>query len=105
MPGWQSNNPRRNRLPGNWKEIRHQVFRRDGGYCCIPLSNGARCTNAATQVDHILAGDDHSLSNLQSICDQHHAAKSSSEGAVAYNAKKKANDKKFRREEKHPGLR
>ncbi|WP_159795672.1 HNH endonuclease [Puerhibacterium puerhi] len=103
MPGWTNSN-RRDRLPKDWQAIRHRVFRRDGGRCCIPLPDGRRCPNAATQVDHIIPGDDHSLDNLQSICDDHHRVKSSSEGARALNAKKAQNAKKFLRPERHPGL-
>jgi hypothetical protein len=37
----------------------------------------------ATDVDHIVAGDDHEPSNLQALCRFHHARKSAREGASA----------------------
>ncbi|MCY0933643.1 hypothetical protein [Streptomyces sp. H34-S4] len=55
-------------------------------------------------MDHIEPGDDHSLSNLRSLCSWHHKQKSSREGAAAYAAKRRAIQKKFRRTEQHPGL-
>jgi hypothetical protein len=55
-------------------------------------------------VDHIRPGDDHSLSNLRSLCSYHHRIKSSQEGAAAKAAKQRAMNKRFRRDEQHPGL-
>lgn len=103
MPGW-AGSTRRNRLPKDWPKIRHRIFRRDGGQCCIKLEDGSRCPSAADQVDHIFAGDDHSDGNLQSICEYHHKIKSSSEGAVARNKKRAQIANKFARPERHPGL-
>ena len=103
MPNWEGST-RRSRLPKDWKQIRNRVFRRDGGRCMIRQLDGTRCPNAATQVDHILAGDDHRLENLQAICDQCHSTKSGREGAAASNRKKAQVAKKFKREERHPGL-
>lgn len=100
---WQGSD-RRERLPANWQTIRKQVHRRDESRCAVPLPSGKRCNEPATDVDHIINNDDHSLSNLRCICDWHHKAKSAREGAMAYNAKMKHSRQKFRREEKHPGL-
>jgi 5-methylcytosine-specific restriction enzyme A len=58
----------------------------------------------ATDVDHIRPGDDHSESNLRSLCGFHHQKKSSHEGGAAMAAKRRDIEKKFRRQEAHPGL-
>ena len=57
---------------------------------------------AATEVDHIVPGDDHSRSNLTSTCWRCHAKKSSMEGVEARRAKR---DRRRRIEERHPGER
>jgi 5-methylcytosine-specific restriction endonuclease McrA len=42
------------------------------------------CCNAeSTEVDHVNAGDDHSLLNLQGICQPCHGRKSAQEGQAA----------------------
>lgn len=87
MANWNGST-RRSRLPKNWKSIRARVFRRDGYRCVIPLPNGVRCPGAAEECDHIFAGDNHDLANLQSLCHYHHSAKSGREGAAASQARK-----------------
>jgi 5-methylcytosine-specific restriction endonuclease McrA len=84
---WANSN-RRARLPRDWNARRAQVFRRDNFRCVIPLPDGTRCPGAAEECDHIFPGDNHSLSNLQSLCSWHHKQKSSREGADALAAKK-----------------
>lgn len=75
---------RRERLPHNWKRIRAYVLDRAGYQCeWIRYDTTARCTELATDVDHIERGDDHEPSNLQALCRWHHARKSSSEGGSA----------------------
>lgn len=103
MPNWEGSD-RRSRLPADWPKIRRRVLRRDGGQCTALDQAGARCVELATDVDHIEPGDNHSPSNLGSLCDWHHKQKSSREGAAAYAAKRRALEKKFRRTEQHPGL-
>lgn len=76
---WQTSN-RRSRLPANWQRLRSQVLRRDNHRCQWEDHLGIRCNLTATDVDHIIAGDDHRIDNLQSLCAAHHAFKSSSEG-------------------------
>src|SRR5690606_39444957 len=70
---WSTSN-RGERLPRNWRRIRAIVLER-AGYRCewIRIDTGERCTEVATDVDHILAGDNHSLNNLQALCRYHHA--------------------------------
>lgn len=103
MAGWASSD-RRERLPANWVVIRKRILRRDGGQCTERLNTGARCPEVATDVDHIRPGDDHSDSNLTSLCGWHHSRKSSREGGIAYAKKKRQHAAKFRRSEDHPGL-
>jgi 5-methylcytosine-specific restriction enzyme A len=94
---WQGST-RKARLPRNWPAIRSRILKRDGGVCHVCLGPGA------DGVDHLVAGDDHSDSNLAAIhhnvapfC---HRGKSSREGGQA-----SARRPKERREvETHPGL-
>lgn len=100
MP-WE-NSTRRQRLPRNWPSIRQQVFRRDRDLCQVRLEDtGTICGDPATEVDHIVAGDNHDLSNLQAICTWHHRRKSSAEGAAA----RPKFESRFRKPEAHPGAR
>lgn len=103
MPQWAGSD-RRSRLPANWASIRSRVLRRDGSQCTAVSHDGVRCAEPATDVDHIVAGDDHREANLRSLCGWHHQRKSSAEGAAALARKRRANDRKFRRTEDHPGL-
>jgi 5-methylcytosine-specific restriction endonuclease McrA len=89
---------RKARLPSDWKRRRVKVLRRDG-YSCQAIEQGRRCGAPANQVDHVIAGDDHSLDNLQSLCASHHAKKSSQEGVAA-----RAKYPNKRPPESHPGL-
>ncbi len=96
MPGSWAGSDRRRRLPGNWEsELRPAVLRRDGHRCQVRLE---RCTGLASEVDHVRAGDDHSLINLQAACGPCHRMKSSREGSAA-------RPSMFRPAEEHPGLR
>lgn len=80
------NRKRKSELPGNWQSLRRMVIARDGGRCVAALTDGTRCVEAGNQVDHIVRGADHSLSNLQLLCVWHHTRKSSAEGAAARRA-------------------
>jgi 5-methylcytosine-specific restriction enzyme A len=87
------------RLPADWWKRRQRVLRRDGHRC--QLRYPGICTVVASHVDHRVAGDDHSLSNLQAACPACHGRKSAVEG-VAARAAKQASRK--RQPEPHPGL-
>lgn len=69
---------------------------------------GNRCPELATEVDHVQRGDDHSEANLRSICEYHHRKKSSIEGGQArmeqWKKQRAEIDRRFRRDEQHPGL-
>lgn len=84
MPGrWRGSN-RRQRLPKNWPELVAEVHRRSGRRCEFVLPSGGRCPRYADGgVDHIVADDNHALSNLRDSCHHHHGRKSSAEGAAA----------------------
>lgn len=101
------NTDRRARLPVNWDSIRRRVFAVKGDKCVWRIYDGTLCGKPANQVDHIKAGDDHSISNLQPLCQEHHARKSAREGYDAYRKAKavarwKA-ERRFGWKEEHPG--
>ena len=95
---------RRSRLPRHWPLIRESVLRRDGHRCQVVLASGRKCLRSATEVDHIIAGDNHDESNLSSICSDHHRKKSAGEGYAAMNARRREIQNRFRRSEDHPSL-
>ncbi|MFE5570529.1 HNH endonuclease [Amycolatopsis japonica] len=75
MSAW-SGSDRAARLPRTWPTIRRRVLR------CDPTCRV--CWSApATEVDHIVPGDDHRETNLQGICSPCHASKSGREGGRA----------------------
>ncbi|BDM70626.1 hypothetical protein HEK616_41130 [Streptomyces nigrescens] len=89
MPGmigggmaWEGST-RRSRLPKNWAQICKRIKRRDGYRCTMIYEVGGRCTQAGTDVDHIVPGDDHGDDNLRLLCRWCHARKSGQEGASA----------------------
>ncbi|AWY03823.1 HNH endonuclease [Gordonia phage Nedarya] len=91
---------RRQRLPKDWElKYRLPVLSRDRWLCQI---NGPGCKRAARDVDHIVAGDNHSHDNLQAVCDACHRKKSSAEGN---SAKAKLKAQRRRPTERHPGRR
>lgn len=82
MSGGWAGSDRRDRLPSDWPARRAKVLARDG-YRCTEQTPQGRCVARATDVDHVVRGDDHSLANLTSLCSSHHAAKSAREGVEA----------------------
>lgn len=100
---WE-NSDRKARLPANWAALRQIVLTRCGGRCEEHMRSGKRCRDRATDVDHIVPGDDHSVGNLRGICAWHHKRKSGQEGAAASAARQAAITAKLtRKPEKHPG--
>lgn len=93
---WKTN--RAQRLPGNWKSLREQVKRRANGQCQQDTPQG-RCTEPGSECDHITAGDDHTLTNLQWLCVDHHREKTITEAQTA----RRAVGRK-REPMSHPGL-
>lgn len=99
MPGWEGST-RKQRLPHDWQARRRRVLERDG-YRCTRVESGRRCPAVATDCHHVDDDDDHSETNLASLCGWHHACESSKQGGVARG--KKYSEK--REPERHPGLR
>ena len=100
--GWEGSD-RVSRLPKNWKTLRARILRRDNYLCQELLPTKSICGKIATEVDHILAGDDHRESNLRSLCKYHHSLKSSREGNEARVKKRKEISSRLRRkEDEHP---
>jgi len=67
---------RRRRLPPDWGRRRQRILGRDP-ICAI-------CRRAwATEVDHIVNGDNHDDTNLQGLCAQCHKRKTQAEAEAA----------------------
>ncbi|TQF03921.1 HNH endonuclease [Kitasatospora acidiphila] len=79
---WQGSN-RRSELPSDWSSRRQAVLARDGYQCTWIESTSQRCTEKATDVDHIIPGGSHEPANLRALCSWHHSRKSSAEGNAA----------------------
>ncbi|KOX33407.1 HNH endonuclease [Saccharothrix sp. NRRL B-16348] len=88
----------------DWVRIRARILKRDGYRCTHLDESGVRCAEPASDVDHVLRGDDHRDANLTSLCGWHHRQKSSREGAAARAANWRRHNAKLRRSEKHPWL-
>lgn len=58
-----------------------------------------RCSAVGTDCDHVIRGDDHSLTNLEWLCARHHSIKTAAEGAEAKAAKRASGRRK---PEQHP---
>ncbi len=104
MTGRWATSTRRDRLPADWPKRRARILKRDGFRCTEELADGKRCPAAANEVDHLVAGDDHSDLNLASKCKPHHAAKSAREGAAAAAVARSKRPGRRRPREPHPGL-
>lgn len=96
-----STSDRRFRLPPDWGDIKRQVKHRAHGLC-EATDHDPRCDGLGTDCDHIEAGDNHSLTNLQWLSAPCHTAKTARETA----ARNRANAALKRRpSEPHPGRR
>lgn len=91
---------RRDRLPDDWAIRRVRVLRRDAYRCQAHDSQGVKCDQHGNQVDHIERGDNHDLTNLQTLCEWHHKQKTAQEAAEARKAKGFPTQK--REPEEHP---
>ena len=83
-----------------WRQRRKQALQRDNYECVVP-----GCERDAHAVDKIiprhLGGDPFDLDNLQSLCREHHNAKTAAEASAAA-ARKRAAPKPQRRSQRHP---
>lgn len=91
---------RRDRLPRNWYALRREVMALHGAVCHVCGMTGSDA------IDHLRAGDDHSVANLapihQDVPPYCHREKSAHEG-VAARARLRA--QRTRPPERHPGMR
>ena len=72
---WEGSD-RHQRLPRGWARLRRTILARDP-WCSV-------CgQSASTEVDHIQAGDNHHITNLQGICTQCHKTKTQAEAQEA----------------------
>lgn len=98
MP-WTRRSARTAPLPPDWKRIRAAILTRDGHQCTATRGDTAtRCTNPATDVDHIGDPTDHRPHMLRSLCAHHHRRITGAQGGGR--VRKRAT----RRAPKHPGL-
>lgn len=103
-----ANSDRKSRLPRDWQQRRKKIIARaskDQSFArCENIDDELqlRCSNVGRDVDHIQAGDDHSLTNLRLLCVGCHQAKTTQEG-VAARAARRAH--RHRPAEPHPGTR
>lgn len=97
MAGGWAGSTRSKRLPNNWKALRADVLARDGHRCTRLEAGGARCTERASEVDHIDRANGDSPGNLASLCTGHHAQKTAAEG-------NRARTRARREPEAHPGI-
>ena len=106
MSGKWATSTRRARLPPDWGAIRPPILARDGHRCRWHLGGGILCGAPANNVDHIDPNGPDTPDNLHSLCPPHHARKSATEGAAASAAQAKRRAAlRYRKPEKHPGLR
>lgn len=91
---------RKARLPKDWDSTRRpRILRRDKRRCQWPLPDGTVCGRRANQVDHKTPNDDHSDTNLWTLCIDHHTEKTQHEAAAA-----RWQHRRTRTPEPHPGL-
>lgn len=100
MPGGWAGSDRRSELPPDWPQIRARILARDEGRCTW-VTEGDRCSEDATDVDHIRDRHDHRPENLASLCGWHHDRKSSAEGNAAQRGRRRT---ERHPREAHPGL-
>lgn len=103
--GWERSN-RRSRLPSDWRARRLKVLDRDGRRCQWNLGDRL-CLEPGNEVDHIRPGDDHSYSNLHTLCREHHKDKTQFESWDALRRKRAQSrfraERLYGQEEEHPG--
>lgn len=91
-------------LPKGWPRTRRRILNRDGWVCQWPVATGGPCGEPATDVDHRVGAaagvDDHSDSNLWSLCGWHHSQKTGREASAVAHAK----PPRARPAEAHPGM-
>lgn len=78
---------RRRRLPKDWPTRRLRILTRDKHKCQaearLAMRHDPRCDGTATEVDHVIRGDDHRDENLTSLNHWCHQAKTQAEATAA----------------------
>lgn len=90
---------RSSRLPKDWPSIKRQVKQRARGMC-EATTHQPSCDGIGAECDHILAGDNHGMDNLQWLSTPCHLAKTTAENAARNTATAQL---KRRPQEQHPG--
>src|SRR5690625_2518294 len=90
---------RKGRLPTDWQDLRKACKARAKGRCEADHHDPS-CNGVGTECDHIIQGDDHSLTNLQWLSAACHKAKTARETAQRNAARGQA---RKRPQERHPG--
>ncbi|MEU3318863.1 HNH endonuclease signature motif containing protein [Streptomyces sp. NPDC006785] len=85
--------------PRGWKTLRAQALERDGQQCTW-IDDGERCPEQGTDADHIGDPEDHSLSNLRTLCGYHHRKRT----AMQARAARGPTPSRHRPAQAHPGL-
>lgn len=85
--------------PRGWKALRAQALERDANQCTW-IDDGQRCTEPATDADHIGDPEDHRLDNLRALCGYHHRKRT----ALQARAARGPLPSRSRPPEPHPGL-
>lgn len=93
-----STSDRASRLPSDWPAIRERVRRRARDRC-EASEHEPDCDRIGNDADHITAGDDHRISNLQWLSTACHKAKTARETAE----RNRARAAMRLRTERHPG--
>lgn len=96
MP-WNTSD-RLERLPSWWSKFTKDFLSKPENQKCKIKYEG--CQVEATEVDHIIPGDDHSPENFQPACERCHAKKSAKEGNEA---KARMRALRLRPRDRHPG--
>lgn len=91
---------RRYRLPSDWGRRKAAVRARAHGRCQA-ASHAPGCNGVGTECDHIVAGDDHDLDNLQWLSHECHKAKTERENAERNRRRKLM---RLHPSERQPGL-
>lgn len=95
---WASST-RASRLPKDWAKRRAATKRRARNQCEAQV-HAPGCDGTGSECDHIKPGDDHSLTNLQWLSAECHAAKTKAENTAANKARAAL---RLRPVEPHPG--
>lgn len=77
---WSSSD-RRERLPDNWELLRQATKHRAKGRCEAE-AHVPTCNGTGTEADHVVQGDDHSMSNLQWLSRPCHEAKTRRDNGI-----------------------